>query len=80
MLQDVGSHQGWIGEQSSIDVVGLLARLLFEGGDTAQLADIGVHIEIQIKLDGLGHIALDVDRSLFGIDAAGQVFSQDGAS
>ena len=35
VLQNVGSHEGGVGEQSGVDVVGLL---FFECGDTLQFA------------------------------------------
>ena len=80
MLQDVGSHQCGIGEQACIDIIGLLTCLFLKGRHATQFTDVGVHVEIKIQLDGLGHIALDVDGGLFGVDAAGEVFGQDGAS
>ena len=61
VLKDVGSHEGGVGQQTCVDVVGLFASLLLEGGHTFQLAQVAVHVEIEVQLDGLGHVALYVD-------------------
>ena len=42
--QDVGCHQSRVGEETSVDVVRLLAHFLFEGGDAFEFANICVHV------------------------------------
>ena len=54
-----------------------LARLVLERGGAHQLADAHVHVHQQIHLRNLGHVALDVDGVLVGVEAGGQVFRQD---
>ena len=78
VLKDIGCHQGRVGKQSRVDVIGLLSGFFLEGGDAAEFADIGVHVEIEVEFDGFWHIALDIDGGLFGVDAAGQVFGEYG--
>ena len=78
MHEDVGSHEGGVSEQTSVDVVGLLACLVLERGRTLQLTEVSVHIEVEIELQHLTHVALHIDRSLLGIDTTRQVFGEDG--
>ena len=61
VLQDVGCHQRGVGEQTGVHVVGLLTCLLLEGRHTLQFAEIAVHVQIEVQLDGLGHVTLYVD-------------------
>ena len=77
VLQDVGSHQGGVGEQSGVHVVGLFACLFLEGGHTFQFAQIGVHVQKQVEFQRLFHVALHIDGSFFRVEPACQVFGQD---
>ena len=54
-----------------------LTRLIFKRCGTHQFADTGIHIEVEIQLCHFTHVALYIDSRLFGIDTAGQIFSQD---
>ena len=55
----------------------LLACLVFKRSRTHQFTDPGIHIQVQIQLGYLTHIALDINCRFFRIDAAGQIFGQD---
>ena len=77
VYQDVGGHERGVGQQAGIDVVGILAHLVLERGDALQLAQVGVHVEEEIQLDGLGQVALQVDGGLFGVEAASQILHKD---
>ena len=77
--EDVGGHEGGIGQETGVDVVGLLADFLLEGGDTLELAEVGVHVEVEVKLKHLVNVALDIDGGFVGVEAAGEVFGEDGA-
>ena len=79
MDEDVGGHEGGIGQETGVDVVGLLADFLLEGGDTLELAEVGVHVEVEVKLEHLVDVALDIDGGFVGVEAAGEVFGEDGA-
>jgi len=57
--------------------VQLLACLVLERSSTHQLADSGIHVQIQIQFGDFAHIALQIDGRFFRIDAASQIFSQD---
>ena len=75
--QDVRSHQAWISQQTCIDIIGLLAHLLLERCNALQLTQISVHIQIEIQLQHLLNIALNIYRSLLGINSASEIFAQD---
>ena len=68
MHQDVSGHQGGVSEQPCVDVVGLLACLVLEGSCTLQLPEVSIHIEIEVELEHLTHIALHVDGCLLGVN------------
>ncbi len=77
MHEDVGRHERGVGQEARIDVVGLLACLVLEGSGTLQLPEVGVHIEVEVELQHLTHIALHVDGRLLGVDPTGQILGQD---
>ena len=69
----VGGHERGVGKQAGVDVVGVLAHLVLEGGDALQLAEVGVHVEEEVELYGLRQVALQVDGGLLGVEAGGEV-------
>ena len=75
--QNVGGHQHGVGEQAGVDVVGLAAHLLLEGGHALQFADIDIHGKQQRELAHLRHVALHVDGRLFGIEARRDILDED---
>ena len=79
MDDDVGGHEGGVGQQAGVDVVGLAAHLVLEGGNAFELAEVGVHVEEQVELGGLRQVTLQVEGGLLGVDAAGQVLRHDAA-
>ena len=46
MLKDVGCHEGWVGEESGIDIVRLLAGFFLECSNTFKFTKISVHIKV----------------------------------
>jgi len=76
MLQDVGGHQYRVTQQTDVDVVGVLADLVFERSGAFQLADIGVHTQQQRQFGYFGNVALHVDRGSLRIEPCGKVFRQ----
>ena len=48
--QDVGSHQGRIGEQTGVDIIGVFSGFVLELGHTGQLAELGVAVEYPCQL------------------------------
>ena len=78
--EDVGGHEGGVSEQAGVDVVGVLAHFVLEGGDALELAEVGVHVQEEVELDGLREVALEVDGGLLGVEACGEVLDEDGAS
>ena len=48
MHEDIRCHETGIGEQTGVNVIGLLAHFLLEGGDAFEFAEVGVHIEVQV--------------------------------
>ena len=70
--QDVCRHQGRVGEQAAVDVVGVLGAFVFELGHAAQLAELGVAAQDPVQL-GVGRdMALDKEDALGRVDAGGQ--------
>ena len=77
--ENVGGHECGVGQEAGVDVVGLHADFLFEGGDAFEFAEVGVHVEVEVKLEDLMDVALDVDGGFVGVEAASEVFGEDGA-
>ena len=74
--QDVSGHQAGVGEQTCVDVVGVLGALVLELGHPGQLPEHGVAAEHPAQLGVLGDMALDEQGVLFRIQAAGNVLRQ----
>ena len=72
----VGGHERGVGEQAGVDIVGVLAHLVLEGGDALQLAKVGVHVEEEVELHGLGEVALEIDGGTLGVETGGKVLHQ----
>ena len=71
--QDVGSHQHGVGEEASVDVVGMLRALILELRHTAELTHIGVTIQNPGQLRVGTDMALAVKNAFLRINAAGQI-------
>ena len=76
VYQYVGSHKGWIGQQPGVHVVGVLAHLILKRGHPLQLAKVGIHVEKEVQFYGFRQVALKVQCSLVGVEAAGQILHQ----
>ena len=76
VLQNVGRHESGVGEQAGVHIVGLLASLLLEGGDTLKFTQVAVHIEVKIEFKRFTHIALHIDGGLLRVDAACQILGE----
>ena len=74
--QDVRCHQNGIGKQAGGDVVSVLLGLLLELGHAGELAELGIAAQDPAQLCVLGHMALDEQNALFGIQTAGQILCQ----
>ena len=74
--QDIRRHQGRIGEEAPVDVVGVLGALVLELGHAAQLAEHGVAVENPAQLRVLVDMALDKQGVLLRVQAAGDVLGQ----
>ena len=70
--QDVRGLQHRIGEEPEVDVVGLVLRLVLELRHPLELAVRCHRRQDPAELGVLGHLRLDEQRRLVGIDAAGQ--------
>ena len=57
--ENVGGHEGGVGKQAGVDVVGVGGRLVLELGHAAELAEHGVAVEHPGQLRVLGHVGLD---------------------
>ena len=73
--EDIRRHERRVGQQSGIHVVRVLTHLVLERGHTLQFAEIGVHVEEEVELDGFGQVALQIYRSLVRIESGGEVGS-----
>ena len=71
--QDIGGHQAGVGEEAGVDVVGVLGRLVLELGHAGELPEHGVAIQHPAQLRVGGHMALDEDRVLLRVQAAGDI-------
>ena len=80
--QDVRRHQGGVGEQAAVDVLGVFGALVLELRHARELAEHGVAVEHPAKLGVRRHMALDEECVLFRVEAAGNVLREllDGAA
>ena len=74
--QDVRRHQGGVGEEAAVDVVGIFRRLVFELGHAAELAEHSVAVEHPTQLRVGGDMGLDEQGVLLRVQAAGDVLGQ----
>jgi len=70
--QDVGSHQGRIGEQTGVDVVSVFSGFVLKLGHAGQLAELGVAVEYPCQLCVGADMALDEGNALLWVNAAGK--------
>ena len=80
--QNVRRHQGGVGEQAAVDVLGVFGALVLKLRHTRELAEHGVAVEHPAELGVRGHMALDEERVLFRVETAGDVLREllDGAA
>ena len=74
--QNVRSHERGVGEQTAVDVFGVLCALVLELGHTGQLAEHGVALQDPAQFAVLRNVALDEQSVLFGVQTAGDVLCQ----
>ena len=74
--EDVRRHQGGIGEEAAVDVVGVLCALVLELGHAAQLPEHGVAVEDPAELGMLVHMALQEEGVLLRVQTAGDVLGK----
>ena len=70
--EDVRCHQHGVGEQTAVDVVGVLGTLILELGHARQLTKLRVAGQHPGKLGVRGHVALYKQNMLLRVDAYGQ--------
>ena len=71
--QDIRHHEGRVGEEAGVDVVGVLRALVLELGHAGELAEHGVAVDDPAELGVRGDVTLHEEGVLFGIEAAGDV-------
>ena len=74
--QNIGGHQGGIGEQTAVDVVGILGGFVLELGHAGQFAEHGIAVQHPAQLRVGGDVGLDEQRILLGVQSAGDILGQ----
>lgn len=74
--QNVRRHQCGVGEQTAVDVLCVLGALVLELRHARELTEHGVAVEHPAELRVRGDMALDKERVLFRIQAAGNVLRE----
>ena len=74
--QDVRRHEGGVGEEAAVYIVGVFRALVLELGHAAQLPEHGVAVEDPAELGMLVHMALQEEGVLLRVEAAGDVLGQ----
>ena len=74
--QDIRRHQRRIGEETAVDVLAVLGRLVLKLRHAGKLAKHRIAIQHPPKLCMLRHMRLDKERVLLGVQAAGDVLRQ----
>ena len=74
--QDVRRHESRVGEKARVDVLRVLGGLVLELGHAAQLAEHGIAVQHPAQLSVGGHVALDEEGILLGVQAAGDILGQ----
>ena len=74
--QYIRRHEGGVGEETAVDVVGVLGALVLELGHAGELAEHGVAVEHPAELGVRGHMALHKERDLMRVQAAGDVLRE----
>ena len=74
--QNIRRHEGRIGEEAAVYIVGVLCAFVFELGHAAQLAEHGVAVEDPAQLRVLMHVALEEEHVLLRIKPAGDILRE----
>ena len=74
--QNIRRHEGRIGEEAAVYIVGVLCAFVFELGHAAQLAEHGVAVEDPAQLRVLMHVALEEEHVLLRIKSAGDILRE----
>ena len=74
--QDIRRHQRRIGEETAVDVLAVLGRLVLKLRHARELAEHRIAVQHPPKLCVLRHVGLDKERVLLGIEAAGNVLRE----
>ena len=75
--EDVSCHQGRVGEQACVHVVGVGSGLVLELGHPAQFAVHGVAVQDPGQLSVLGHMGLNEDDALLGVQTTGDKLGEE---
>ena len=68
--QDIARHQARVGEETRVDVIGVLCAFILELGHAGKLAELGVAVEDPSHHRVIGIVALDEEGRLLDVDAA----------
>ena len=71
--QDIRRHQGGIGEEAGVDVVGVFGGFILELGHAGELTEHGVAVQHPAQLGVGRHMGLDKEGILLRIQTAGNV-------
>ena len=74
--QYVRRHEGGVGEQTAVNVVGVLCALVLELRHAGELPEHGEAVEHPAELGVRGHMALHKERDLVRVKAAGDVLRE----
>ena len=75
--EDIGGHQGGVSKQACVHIVGMGSGLVLELGHAAQFAVHGVAVQDPGQLCVLGHVGLDEDDALLGVQTAGDELGEE---
>ena len=74
--EDVRRHEGGVGEEPAVDVVGVLGGLILELSHAGKLAEHGIAVENPAQLGVLVDVGLDKKGAFLRVQAAGDVLCQ----
>ena len=77
--QNIRRHEGRIGEEAAVYVVGILRAFVLELRHAAQLAEHGVAVEYPAKLRVLVHMALKKEHVFLRVKPAGDILRKLGS-
>ena len=75
--QDIGGHEGGVGKEAGIDIVGVLGGFVLKLGHAGELAEHGVAVQHPCKLAVGRHMGLDKEDALLRVKTAGNIVGQE---